>query len=164
MTPLCSTCNLGLAKVAVTLMDAGADIDCATPPRHDYPGFTPLMYAAVGNHAGVAKMLHKLGAEGTKTTTRAAYGICAGSTALDIARTCAACDLRFAETFAALRKRCCSTCGMKSPGLAAARTRLKQCSACPAGGPSAHYCDEVCQRADWVLRHRAECTEARRAQ
>jgi hypothetical protein len=122
------------------------------------------MCAALGNCADVAKMLHKRGADGTKSNTQAAYGHDAGSTALDIAHRCAACNPGYAATFAALRKRCCSTCGMTAPGLAGARTRLKQCSGCPAGGPSAHYCDEVCQRADWVLRHRRECAETRRAQ
>jgi len=163
-TPLCVACNLGLGKMAVALLDAGADIDFATPRRHNYPGFTPLMFAAMGNRAALVKLLHKRGADGTNTTTQAAHEIDAESTALDIARRCAARDPGFAETFAALRKRCCSTCGVTSPGLAAARTRLKQCSACPAGGPSAHYCDEQCQRADWVSRHRRECAEARRAQ
>ena len=169
-TPLCIACNLGLTKVAVALMDAGAKINFATPPPSLLPGFTPLMYAAIGNRAGLAKMLHKRGADGTKTITHAfqwhepALEHGEGSTALDIARRCAARDPDCAETFAALRKRCCSTCGMTSPGLGAARTRLKQCSGCPAGGPSAHYCNEQCQRADWVPWHRSECAEARRAQ
>jgi hypothetical protein len=163
MTPLCIACNLGFPKVAVALLDAGANIDHATP-RGCYPGLTPLMYAAIGNRASLAKLLHRRGADGSKTTTWATGGIHAGSTALDIARSRATRDPDYAETFAALRKRCCSTCGMTAPGLGAARTRLKQCSGCPALGLSAHYCDEVCQRADWVSRHRAECAEARRAQ
>ena len=163
MTPLCVACNIGLSKVAVALLHAGTKINFATPPRHKYPGYTPLMYAVIGNCAGLAKILHKRGADGTTPTTHAFRGIDSGSTALEIARSRAACDPGYVETFAALRKRCCSTCGMTSPGLAAARTRLKQCSGCPAGGPRAHYCDEVCQRADWVPRHRAECAEARRA-
>jgi hypothetical protein len=164
MTPLCDACNLGLAKVAVALLVAGADIDFATPPRHDYPGFTPLMYAVTGGQAAIVKLLHKRGADGTKTTTQSAHDIDAGSTALDIARGLADSYPRYAETFAALRKRCCCACGVTAPGLAGSRTRLKQCSGCPASGPSAHYCSEQCQRADWVPRHREECAEARRAQ
>ena len=74
----------------------------------------------------------------------------------------------FAETFAVLRKRCCSTCGMTSPGLSAAtageeQLHLKRCADCPARGSRARYCSKACQRADWVPRHRAECAEARRA-
>ena len=146
--------------MAVALLDAGARIDFAT--THEYPDFTPLMYAAMSSHAGVAKMLHKHCADGTHTTTWAARGLDEGSTALDIARSRADRDPSFAETFEALRKRCCSTCGVTSPGLTA-RTHLKQCSSCPAGGASAHYCSEGCQRADWVSRHRGECAEARRS-
>ena len=142
--------------MAVALLDRGADIDHSTSPRHGCFGFTPLMYAAMGNHAGLVRLLHKLGADGTSTTTRAALEIDAGSTALDIARLRTAHYPIFAETFAALCKRCCSTCGMTSPGLSV-RTRLKQCSGGPAGGPSAQYCSEQCQREDWVSRHRAEC-------
>ena len=40
---------------------------------------------------------------------------------------------------------------------------LNRCSECPARGPRARYCSKECQRADWVLRHRGECAEARRA-
>ena len=32
MTPLCDACNLGLAKVAVALLNGGANIDFAMPP------------------------------------------------------------------------------------------------------------------------------------
>ena len=145
--------------MAVVLLDAGAKINFATPPKSVNSGCTPLMYAVMANRAGLVKLLHKRGADGTNTTTRVARGHDAGSTALDLARSRADSD---PETFAALRKRCCSTCGMTSPGLSGARTRLKQCSACPASGPSAHYCNEQCQRADWVPRHRGECAEERR--
>jgi hypothetical protein len=42
MTPLCVACGLGLAKVAVALLDACADISFATPVISGrYPGFTP---------------------------------------------------------------------------------------------------------------------------
>jgi len=37
--------------------------------------------------------------------------------------------------------------------------RLKQCG----GNCPAWYCGKVCQRADWVARHRGEHAEARRA-
>ena len=88
ITPLCVACGLGNAQVAVALLDAGADIDFATPPGYNLPGFTPLMHAAVGNHAGVAKVLLERGADGTKTTTQAVHGVVAGSTALDMVRRC----------------------------------------------------------------------------
>ena len=69
-----------------------------------------------------------------------------------------------AETFALPRKRCCSTCGMTSPGLAAMTTGdeqlLKRCGDCPARGLRARHCSKECQRLDWVSRHRGECAEA----
>ena len=102
--------------MAVALLNAGAKIDFATPASiNDYPGYTPLMYAADGNRAGLVKMLHKCGADGTMTTTRAAFDIHAGSTALDIARSLAARDPGFTDTFAALRKRCCSSAASCPP-------------------------------------------------
>jgi hypothetical protein len=164
MTPLCVACHLGNTKVALALLAGGAKIDFTTLPRHIYAGFTPLMHAALASHAGVAKSLVKRGADGTKTATR---GIgAAACTALDIARLRADHGPAFAETFAVLRRRCCSTCGMTSPGLATKtageQRHLKRCGECPARGCRARYCDEVCQRADWVLRHRGECAEARR--
>ena len=73
-------------------------------------GFTPLIYAAIASHAGVVKLLLKRGADGTKTARE--YD--AAVTALDIARDRAAGNSSYAETFAGLRKRCCSTCGMTS--------------------------------------------------
>ena len=167
MTPICVACLLGLAKVAVALLDGGADIDFTTPPRHECPGFTPLMFAAEGNHAGVAKLLLERGADGTKTTIQATAWIAAGSTAIDIARTRAEGNPDYAETLAVLRLMCCSTCGVTSAGLPAAAAgverRLKHCARCPADDTRAHYCAEDCQRKDWVARHRGECAEARRA-
>jgi hypothetical protein len=167
MTPLCDACHLGLSQVVLALLDGRANIDFVTPPGHCLPGSTPLMYAVAGNHAAVAKMLLKRGADGTKLTALAAHGYAAGSTALDIARRYNDNDTGAADTFALLRKRCCSTCGMTSPGLdkktAGEQKHLKRCSECPARGCRARYCDEVCQRADWVSRHRGECAEARRA-
>jgi hypothetical protein len=168
MTPLCCACHLGLAQV---LLARGAKIDFVTPPLHKFPGFTPLMYAAAASHAGVAKSLLKSGADGTKTATCVTRrGDFKPNTALDIARLLS--DLAdggpaVAETFTVLRRRCCSTCGMTSPGratkTAGEQTHLRRCSECPARGCRARYCDEVCQRADWVSRHRGECAEARRA-
>ena len=191
-TPLGIACSFGLDKVAVVLLEGGANINFATPrPRRGTfgasftprPGFTALMYAVQRNHAGVAMLLLKRGADGTMATTERseAYEVThssstsretipavdAGSTALDIARTLADGTADFAETFAVLRMRCCSTCGMTSPGLAAKTAgeekHLKRCGNCPARGPRARYCGEKCQRADWVSRHRGECAEARRA-
>jgi hypothetical protein len=163
MTPLCRACNLGLAQVAIALLDGGASINLATPPSHNFAGFTSLMYAAMGNNPSVAKLLLRRGADGCTISSRATYGHAAGSTALDIARNDAGC----ADTLVVLRKRCCSTCGMTSRGratkTAGEQTHLKRCSECPARGCRARYCDEVCQRADWVMRHRGECAEARRA-
>jgi hypothetical protein len=99
----------------------------------------------------------------------------------------------FAEILAVLRLSCCSSCGITSSGLSkkaaataaataagaagvgaaaaaaaaaavvGATPRLKSCSRCPASGPRARYCGTPCQLADWVARHRTECTEARRA-
>jgi len=158
--------------VAVALLDAGANVDFATPPHHvNCAGFTPLMYAVADNHAGVAKLLLKRGADGTKTTIEVFEGIDswidAGSTALGIARLHADHDPDCTETFEVLRRRCCSTCGMTSPGLAAMTAgeeqHLKRCGDCPARSPRARYCSKACQRADWVARHRGECAEARRA-
>jgi len=172
MTPLCAACELAPAKVAVALavalLDGDADIDLATPATSDYAGFTPLMYAVAGINPGVAKLLLKRGADGTKRTTQAAGGHAAGSSALGMARLCAdSGDPDYAETFTVLRKRCCSTCGVTSPGLAAKtageKKHLKRCGNCPARGSRARYCGEECQRADWVSRHRRECAEARRA-
>jgi ankyrin repeat protein len=74
MTPLHRTCMVGNAQVAVALLDGGANIDCATPPRHHVPGFTPLMTCVIGNRAGVAKMLIERGADGTKVTVQTALG------------------------------------------------------------------------------------------
>jgi len=173
-TPLCDASILGLAQVALALLAGGADIDYATPPRHPYAGvchpyagFTPLMYAAIENRPSVTKLLLKGGADGTSITTQAAHGHDAGSTALDIARLRANRNPDYAETFAVLRRRCCSTCGMTSPGLstmtAGAEKHLKRCGNCPARGSRARYCSKECQRVDWVPRHRAECAEARRA-
>jgi hypothetical protein len=38
MTPLCNACMLGNAAVVGALLDGGANIDFATPPRHPQPG------------------------------------------------------------------------------------------------------------------------------
>jgi ankyrin repeat protein len=46
--------------VAVALLDAGANIDFATPPR----AFTPLIIATNRNYASVVKLLLKRGANG----------------------------------------------------------------------------------------------------
>jgi hypothetical protein len=120
-----------------------------------------------GNHAGLAKLLLKRGADGTKKIADTCKGIDAGSTALDIARLNDDNYSDCAETFAVLRKRCCSTCGVTSPGLCAMTAgeeqHLKRCGDCPARGSRARYCSQDCQRADWVTRHRGECAEARRA-
>jgi hypothetical protein len=160
--------------VAVALLDGGANIDFVSPPRVGFQcaGMTPLMCAAKGNHAGVTMLLLERGADGTKTTTRAAYGHPAGFTAFDIVRRDATClwdNETSVATFAVLRLKCCSTCGMTSAGLPATAAggeprRLKHCARCPASAIRAHYCGPECQRADWVSRHRAECAEARRAQ
>jgi hypothetical protein len=167
MTPLCDTCNIGLAQVALALLAAGAKIDFVTPPRHPYAGFTPLMYAAVSSHAGVAKMLLKSGADGVKKATFVTGGVGTLCTALDIARVRADRGPECAETFAVLRRRCCSTCGMTSPSLAAKtegeQKHLKRCGNCPARASRSRYCSKACQRADWVSRHRGECAEARLA-
>jgi len=167
-TPLCLTCHFGLTQVVGALLAGRANINFATPPRHPYVGFTPLMYAAMGDSPSAAKLLLKQGADGTFTSSRVTYRYAAGSTALDIARRYADNDAGSADTLAVLRKRCCRTCGMTSPGRAAKpageQKHLKRCSECPARGCRARYCDEVCQRADWVSRHRSECAEARRAQ
>jgi len=173
MTPLCVVCQHGNAPVAAALLDGGADINLARPPRHSVlPGFTPLMCAAVANHAGVVKLLLERGADGTMKNARAARGIDAGLTALDIARHRANDKAGFAETFAVLRLWCCSTCGVTSSGLSAmaatgGEQHLRRCGNCPARGSSAQYtgaqyCGTECQRADWG-RHRGECAEARRA-
>lgn len=116
------------------------------------------------------KVLLKRGADCTKTTTVAIFGVNTECTALEYARLCAGGDgpRDFAATFALLCLRCCSTCGITSSGLAKTEgsadveRRLKRCPLCPVGAPRAHYCGPVCQRADWVARHRAECAEARR--
>ena len=168
MTPLCVACECSTAKVVVALLVGDADIDFATPASSSQiPGCTPLMYALFGNNAGVVMLLLKRGAAGTKHTTQAALGHTAGSTALDIARRCADSFPESVETFTVLRKRCCSTCGVSSPGLAAKtageKKHLKRCGNCPARASRARYCGEECQRADWVSRHRRECAEARRA-
>jgi hypothetical protein len=161
MTPLCLACNLGNTEVAVVFLDARANIDFVTPPRHEYAGLTPLMYAAMESRTGVAKLLLKRGADGTVNTTHAAHGHDVESTAFDIARRRADRYTDCAETFVVLRKRCYSACGMTSPGLAAKpageQRHLKRCSNCPARGSRARYCNEDCQRADWVSRHRGEC-------
>jgi len=167
MTPLCAACDLAPAKVVVALISGGADIDFTSAIRSTYPGFTPLMHAVAVNNAGVAKLLLKRGADGTKHITKAVHGFDVGSTALDIARTRASCNPICAETLEVLRKRCCSTCGMTSPGLSATTAggeqHLKRCGSCPARGSRARYCSKACQCADWVPRHRGECAEARRA-
>jgi hypothetical protein len=107
------------------------------------------------------------GADGTKEATQTVPGVDAGSTALDIARTHAGANADFRETLAVLCLRCCSTCGVTSAGLSGTTPggaqRLKRCASCPAGGPVAHYCGVKCQRADWVARHKGQCTEARHA-
>ena len=136
------------------------------------------MFAARGNHAGVVKLLLKRGADGTAmaTVTWDGYYVDVRATTIDIARAGGrANDPGFAETLAVLRLRCCSKCGMTSPGLsvktAGAEQHLKRCGNCPARGPRARYCSKECQRADWVPRdrgrcaegHRGECAEARRA-
>ena len=175
VTPLCVACSVGNVQVALALLDGGAHIDFATPPRHGRPGdpgYTPLIYAANNNHAGVVKLLFERGADGTMRNARAARGIDAGLTALDIARHRANDKAGFAETFAVLRLWCCSTCGVTSSGLSAmaatgGEQHLRRCGNCPARGSSAQYtgaqyCGTECQRADWG-RHRGECAEARRA-
>ena len=169
VTPLCLACHLGNAKVAIALLHGGANIDFTSlATTSDYPGFTPLMYAVDANNAGVAKLLLERGADGGKTTNRDTLGYAAGSTALDIARKRANNNADNAETLAVLRRRCCSTCGMTSPGVSAmtaggGEQHLKRCGNCPARGSRARYCSKACQRADWVPRHRGECAEARRA-
>jgi len=168
-TALRIACEFSPAKVAVALLDGHADIDFVTPVSNssDYPGFTPLMYAASGNNAGVVKLLLQRRANGTKRTTQAVGGLAAGSTALDIARLCVDESIDCVETFTLLRKRCCSKCCMTSSGLAEKTVgeikHLKRCGNCPARGSRARYCSEECQRADWVSRHRGECAEAQLA-
>jgi len=165
-------CNLGLAKVVVAHLDAGANADfvVAKPPRNESPGFTPLMCAVAANHAGVVKLLLKQGADGTKITIWSPTILrndTPGSTAIDLARMYANNDPGYAETLAVIRRRCCSTCGMTSPGLSAITAgeeqHLRRCGNCPARGPRARYCSKDCQRANWMSRHRGECAEARRA-
>jgi len=164
MNALSRACHEGLTKQAVAHLEAGVDIDSDIDRScNDNPGFTPLMYAALGNRVRVVRMLIKLGADGTKTTNRASHGHEAGSTAFDLARKLAGRDPEYAKTFAALRKRCCNTCGMTSPRDPPKRTCLKKCTACTAAGsPNAHYCSDACQLVDWP-RHRGECAEARQA-
>jgi hypothetical protein len=125
------------------------------------------MDATLDNRAGVVKLLLDRGADGSKRTTMTP-AVPEGSTALEMARHLA--DISpedSAETFAVLRQLCCSACGVTNPGLSAMTVggdrHLKRCGNCPAVGSSAYYCGEVCQRADWISRHRAECAEARRA-
>ena len=113
-TPLCYAGNLGLAKVAVALMDAGANIDFV--PITTLPGwqagFTPLIHATLENRAGVVQMLLKRGADGTKGTTQIEGG---PHTALDVARNLFdAGRAGSVETLAVLRLRCCSTCGARA--------------------------------------------------
>jgi hypothetical protein len=168
MTPLCVACDVCPAKVAVVLLGGEADIDFATPVGSCAPpGCTPFLYAVRGSNTSVIKLLLKRGADGTKRTAQAVGGLAAGSTALAMARLFADSDPDSVETFTSLRERCCSTCGITSPGLAAKtagqKKHLKRCSTCPARGSRARYCSEECQRADWVSRHRGECAEARRA-
>ena len=170
MTPLCAACCYGIAEtVFVALLDGGANINFAAPARRGfmYPGLTPLMLAAIFNHASLAKLLLKRGADGTMMATQTFDGHDVVDTALDLARDCTECKPDFEETFAVLRTRCCSTCGLTSPGLCAATAgeekHLKRCGDCPARGSRARYCSEQCQRADWVSRHRGEYAEARRA-
>jgi hypothetical protein len=177
LTPLCRASTFGLAKVAAALLHGGAKIEYTTPTRHAAcPGFTPLMFAAASNHAVVAKLLLKRGADGTKLTTARSPpsrlyatsrniipAVAAGSTALDIAHLCADSYPICAETLAVLRLRCCSTCGLSAMSAGNAKLHLKRCGNCPARGPRARYCSEACQCADWVPRHRGECAEARRA-
>jgi len=167
-TPLCVACDHDLpTQVIGALLDGDADLDFATPAGN-YNGFTPLMYAASVSNAGVVKFLLKRGADGTKHTAQAFQELPAGFTALDIARLCADSDPDYVDTrtFTVLRKTCCSTCGITSPGLAAKtageKKHLKRCGNCPARGSRARYCRVECQRVDWVSRHRGECAEARR--
>jgi ankyrin repeat protein len=153
VTPLFLACESSSTKVVVALLDAGANIDfAATPPssstRPSLPGLTPLMCALGKKNTGVAKLLLKRGAEGTKRTTLAADGLAAGSTALDIARTCVGGNPDSAETLEVLRKRCCSACGVTSRNLrdqhaecvgVSTEARLPQlklqlCSGCPRHG------------------------------
>ena len=164
-TPLCAASHRGLAKVAVTLLDAGDNVDFATPPGHvNCAGFTPLMRAVDYNRADVAMLLIKRGADGAKTTTEAFEEVDVGATALDIARHQDDNNSDCTETFALLRKRYCNTCGLTSSGLSAMtaeeKQHLKRCGNCPARGPRARYCSKACQRADWVPRNRTECAEA----
>jgi len=151
-------------------MEPVANSDFATPPsREGAGGFTPLMYAADGNHAGVVKLLLKRGADGAMTTTQTSEGVAAGSTALDIARLLCVDDnnIEFAETMEVLRRRCCSTCGVTSPGLCAltagVEQHLKRCGNCPARGTRARYCSKACQRVDLVSWHRGEARHTRQA-
>jgi len=148
-------CNFGNAEVVAALLEGGANLNFATTlPRSRCPGFTPLIFATVANHAAVVELLLERGADGTsKTTTHTAVGIDVGSTALDIARIRASVNASCAKTFEVLRMRCCSMCGVTSSGLTAAggALKLKRCGNCPA-----HYCGRECQRADWA-RHRGEC-------
>ena len=99
--------------MVVALLDAGADINFATPTGNsDYLdfNFTPLMHAVDANNAGLAKLLLKRGADGTKHTThwQAALlgvdGFDVGSTALDIARLQADHNAESTETLEALRR------------------------------------------------------------
>ena len=106
LTPLCIACLHGDAQVAGALLDNGANIHFATPPRDKLlvvPGFTPLMFAASGNHAAIVKLLLQRGADSTQTTTETARTVDAGSTAVDIARLRSNHGADFAATLAVLR-------------------------------------------------------------
>jgi hypothetical protein len=176
MTPLCLACHHAPAAVVVALLDADAHIDFATLASSSrFRDLTPLMFAVEGNNAGAAKVLLKRGAGGTKHTTQAAHGLAAGSTALDLARHCTGHNPDYAETLEVLRKRCCNTCGMTSRNqreqnaefvgvnqeARPPQQKLQLCAGCPRHkGVRARYCSPKCQKADWVVRHRAKCEGA----
>ena len=103
----------GYTKVAVALLDGGADIDFVPGPMATLSGFTPLIYATFGNRAGVVRMLLKRSADGTKGITQPIVDLDPGSTALDLARNFVNSGrAEFAQTLAVLRLRCCSACGV----------------------------------------------------
>jgi len=118
------------------------------------------MHGVVCDNAGVVKLLLKRGADGTMTTTQAARGMEAGSTALDIARLCADSNPRYAETLAVLRLRCCGKFGITSSGLSATAAaggeqRLKHCALCPAGAPARSTAERSAsaRTGPWVCGH-----------
>ena len=91
----------------------------------------------------------KRGADGTMATTRDRQALVAGSTALDIARLCAQSVRGYAQTFALLRERCCSTCGMSATIAWGRQRHLSRCGH-PARGSRARYCSKACQRTAWM--------------